>query len=178
MTMMQYLSTFRLYSPIVLLLALGVNLACSLLKKTVLKKLPKKAFVFLPFLIGLIVYASFRAISAGLCSTLTVSLAETLEGGFACGCAATLYYVAYEQFIRGKGKSVTPLTPLLDGIVPDGKRAEVENALLSADKQKSAEELSSFVEETLRNNLAQGISDGELLAASKLVCEYLTQLKK
>ena len=52
-------------------------------------------------------------------------LKEALEGAFACGCAATLYYVVYEQFFRAKTDGAAePLAPLLEGFVPEEKREE------------------------------------------------------
>ncbi len=175
---MQYLGTFRLYSPSVLILAAGNTVLVSLLKKTVLKNCPKKLFVFLPFLIGIVLYAIFHAVCAGLCSALAYSFAETLEGGFACGCAATLYYVAYEQFFRKKGENVEPLFPLLDGLVAEENREEVVALLKEHSERKTDRELSVFVEQTLRSYGEATLTEGELLAATRLISAYLTELKK
>ena len=102
MTILQYLSAFRLFGGDVLVLGLAVTIAVSVLKKTALKNAPKKLFVFLPFALGTIVFAAFRCLAELSAAPLTSDLAATFEGGFACGCAATLYYVVYEQFLRVK----------------------------------------------------------------------------
>lgn len=102
MSAIQYLSAFRLYGWDVLLLAGAVSLLTALLKKTVLQNAPKKVYVFLPFALGILLYAVWRALVTLSAEPFTTGLAATLEGGFGCGCAATLYYVIYEQFIRKK----------------------------------------------------------------------------
>ena len=51
MTALQFFNAFRTFGADILLLALGVTLFTSLLKKTVMKNCNKKAFVFLPFAI-------------------------------------------------------------------------------------------------------------------------------
>ena len=100
MSAIQYLSAFRTFGADVLALALGVTLVTSLFKKTVFKNRSKKLFVFLPFALGFVFYAVYRAIAARSAIPFTGELFRTCEGGFACGCAATLYYVVYEQFFR------------------------------------------------------------------------------
>ena len=62
MSAIQYLSTFRLYGWDVLLLAGAVTLLTALLKKTVLKNASRKLYVFLPFAIGILLYAAYRGL--------------------------------------------------------------------------------------------------------------------
>lgn len=100
MSAIQYLSAFRLYGWDVLLLAGAVTLLTALLKKTVLKNASRKLYVFLPFAIGILLYAAYRGLVTLSPLPFTTDLAATIEGGFGCGCAATLYYVIYEQFFR------------------------------------------------------------------------------
>ena len=45
-------------------------------------------------------YAAYRGLVTLSPLPFTTDLAATIEGGFGCGCAATLYYVIYEQFFR------------------------------------------------------------------------------
>ncbi len=45
-------------------------------------------------------YAVFRMIVTTSFTPLTKELGATLEGGFTCGCAATLYYVVWKNFFR------------------------------------------------------------------------------
>ena len=91
MSAIQYLSAFRTFGADVLALALGVTLVTSLFKKTVFKNRSKKLFVFLPFALGLVFYAVYRAIAARSAIPFTEELFRTCEGSFACSCAATLY---------------------------------------------------------------------------------------
>ncbi len=173
MTVMQIFGAFRLYRWEVLLLAFGVTLCVSLLKKILPERCPKKVYLFAPFLLGLLFYAAYAAIRERSAVYLVQNAATVLENGFACGCAATLYYLTYEQFFRAKKKQPT-LSSLLDGIVPQEKREQVLNALLSCEKQ--GEELARFVRETLKE-YGEPLSDAELCASAKIIAELLPTLR-
>ena len=159
MTILQYLSAFRLFGGDVLVLGLAVTIAVSVLKKTALKNAPKKLFVFLPFALGTIVFAAFRCLAELSAAPLASDLAATFEGGFACGCAATLYYVVYEQFLRVKQSAA--------GNAENAAAAEntgsAENA--PTDGARSAEEtvrtlLKTFVSAETAEEAAKALSDG------------------
>ena len=196
MSAIQYLSTFRLYGWDVLLLAGGVSLLTALLKKTVLKNASKKLYVILPFALGIVLYAVYRALVTLSAAPFTAELAATLEGGFACGCAATLYYVVYEQFFRKKadgeaadtgtaddggtqdadaGGAASPVAPLLEGYVPEETRAEVAQALYEGARGKTGDVLRTFVRETLFS-AAPAATEAELIALTELIAAYLTSL--
>ncbi len=172
MTMIQYLSAFRLYGADVLFLALGVSACTSLLKKTLLKNCAKKAYVFLPFALGIAFYAVYRAIATLSPAPFTTELAATAEGGFACGCAATLYYVVYEQFFRSRG-NLPPVAELLAGIVPEEKLAEAAKTLTEGGAKKSEEELLRFVTETLSRYADPPLTRTELALYTKTIAEFL-----
>ena len=164
MTILQYLSAFRLFGGDVLVLGLAVTIAVSVLKKTALKNAPKKLFVFLPFALGTIVFAAFRCLAELSAAPLTSDLAATFEGGFACGCAATLYYVVYEQFLRVKqsaaGNAENAATS--ENAVAENT-GSAENA--PTDGARSAEEtvrtlLKTFVSAETAEEAAKALSDG------------------
>lgn len=164
MTILQYLSAFRLFGGDVLVLGLAVTIAVSVLKKTALKNAPKKLFVFLPFALGTIVFAAFRCLAELSAAPLTSDLAATFEGGFACGCAATLYYVVYEQFLRVKqsaaGNAENAATSVNAAAENTGS---AENA--PTDGARSAEEtvrtlLKTFVSAETAEEAAKALSDG------------------
>ena len=196
MSAIQYLSTFRLYGWDVLLLAGGVSLLTALLKKTVLKNASKKLYVILPFALGIVLYAVYRALVTLSTAPFTAELAATLEGGFACGCAATLYYVVYEQFFRKKADgqaadtgaaddggtqdadtdgAASPVAPLLEGYVPEETRAEVAQALYEGARGKTGDALRTFVRETLFS-AAPAATEAELIALTELIAAYLASL--
>lgn len=164
MTILQYLSAFRLFGGDVLVLGLAVTIAVSVLKKTALKNAPKKLFVFLPFALGTIVFAAFRCLAELSAAPLTSDLAATFEGGFACGCAATLYYVVYEQFLRVKQSAAGNAE---NAAASENAAAEntgsAENA--PTDGARSAEEtvrtlLKTFVSAETAEEAAKALSDG------------------
>ena len=163
MTILQYLSAFRLFGGDVLVLGLAVTIAVSVLKKTALKNAPKKLFVFLPFALGTIVFAAFRCLAELSAAPLTNDLAATFEGGFACGCAATLYYVVYEQFLRVKQSAAGNAENAAAENAAAANTGSAENA--PTDGARSAEEtvrtlLKTFVSAETAEEAAKALSDG------------------
>ncbi len=167
------MSAFRFFGADVLLIAFGVTFTVSLLKKTVLKSLPKKAFVFLPFLVGLVYYALWRVLITLSWEPLAGGFAVTLEGGFACGCAATLYYVVYEQFLRKK--KVSPLLPLL-GFLPEDKRETAAQELYQGALKTEREEREEYFRSALPAYCDPPMSEEELSEIAKLLADYLLEL--
>ena len=165
-----------------LLLALGVALVTFILKKTV-KKLPEKVFTFLPFALGILAFAVYRAIATLSWAPFTTEIVTTLEGGFTCGCAAILCFVACDKLLkkvgeRGSGEAVTPVTPLLEGYVADDKLAETAATLMEGSAGLTEEELPQFVRETLSAAVLPETTEAELLALCALVGAYLSQISE
>lgn len=179
MTALQFFNAFRAFGADVLLLALGVTLITSLLKKTVMKSCNKKVFVFLPFAIGLVVYAAYAALVTLSADPFTKNLMETVEKGFACGLAATMYYVLYEQFIRSpkSSASLDPLYTLLGGIVPEDQRREVADLLIEKCTGVEKEQLGEVIRQTLSTYVSPELSEMELSAAIILLKQYFSILK-
>lgn len=176
MTALQFFNAFRTFGADVLLLALGVTLITSLLKKTVMKNCNKRVFVFLPFAIGIVVYAVFSALVSLSADPFTKDLLQTAEKGFSCGLAATLYYVVYEQFIRSpkKAEKVDPLYTLLDGIVPEEKKEEAIAALAEKSVGVDKEQLSEVIRETLNSYVSPELSEAETGAAVTILTQYFS----
>ena len=197
MTILQYLSAFRLFGGDVLVLGLAVTVGVSVLKKTVLKNVTKKLYVLLPFILGAIVFAAYRCLAECSFAPLTAALCKTMEGGFACGCAATLYYVVYEQFLRVKLPAAdeekqtqearqagappapqaadaqeTGLDALLCGYVPAEALAEAVSALREGSSQLTEAAFASFVREALVR-YAPALDEAERDTLARLVTEKL-----
>ena len=197
MTILQYLSAFRLFGGDVLVLGLAVTVGVSVLKKTVLKNVTKKLYVLLPFILGAIVFAAYRCLAECSFAPLTAALCKTMEGGFACGCAATLYYVVYEQFLRVKLPAAdeekqtqeerqagappapqaadaqeTGLDALLCGYVPAEALAEAVRALREGSSQLTEAAFASFVREALVR-YAPALDEGERDTLARLDTEKL-----
>ncbi len=170
MTAVQFVTVLRRTGADVLFLALGVTLVTSLIKKTARGRLPAKAFVFLPFLLGVLFCAAYRMLSTWSVLPVTGELSSTLESGFSCGSVATLYYAVYEQFIRGDNTS--PVLPLLEGIVPEEKRKEAADALYA---ERGADDLPARVTEILL--LYSDLSEEELSAPAALIAQFLYLLR-
>lgn len=176
MTALQFFNAFRTFGADVLLLALGVTLLTSLLKKTVMKNCNRKTFVFLPFAIGIVVYAVFASLVSLSAEPFTKNLLKTVEKGFSCGLAATLYYVVYEQFLRSpKEKEQTdPLYILLDGIVPEEKKEEAIASLTEKSTDVDREQLPEVIRETLGLYASPELSEAETDTAVLILIKYFS----
>lgn len=177
MTAMDFLKALEQYGADILLLAAGVSLLTALMKKTVLKNCPNKVYVFLPFLIGIALYAAYRAIVTWSAAPFTKDIASTLEGGLGCGSAATVYYIFYEQFVK-KGKTKLSLSPMLGGILPDEKCEEASDELLAGAKERPEEEIGVFVKETIVRYAGESLSEAELEATVRALSTLLAALNK
>ncbi len=182
MTISQYFSAFRLFHADTLLLALGVSLLTSLLKKTVLKRLPHRLYVFLPFVLGVALFTAYRAIGTGGELNFPSELTEILEGGFASGCAATLYYNVYEQFVRKKPNEETvalsPLLPVLRELVTDGRAEEAAAALYEGGKELTGDALTAFLTQGLTEYCTAELSSIERKAYVKVLSELICSVKE
>ena len=165
------LCTLRDCRADVLLLSAGVTLVCALLKKTALKRCPKKVYFFLPFGVGIVLFAAYRSIATLSVYPLSEGWAETLEGGLSCGSAATALYVLYEQFLRKEKGS--PLYDVLEGLVPEEMRKEAADALAEG---KDAPDPEAFAMGTLAL-YAEGLSEAELALAAKLIVRLYAAMK-
>ncbi len=171
----RFFEVLRTYGADVLLLAAGVTLVTALVKKALPTRVSGKAGVFLPFLFGILFYAVYRMIVTGGFAPVTSDLSSTIESGIGCGSAATVYYILYEQFFRGKTRS--PLAPLLEGIVAEESMEEAANALLAGSKDVADEELSAFAAELLSAYALPGLSAEELAAAALFIGKFLKALR-
>ena len=184
MTIISYLSAFRLYGADVLILAAGVTIVTALLKKTVFKNRTKKLYVVLPFFIGLLFYTVYQLITAWSVAPLTKELTATIEGGFACGCAATLYYVVYEQFFRPQNKgeasatSVNTLTPLLQGFVANDKIDEAADAMYAGSAALCGEALTTYLTDTLKRYALFDLTNAEIAVCAALAEKIILTLRK
>lgn len=101
MTNIEIIDFITFYGVDVAVLGIITSVLTQLLKTTLLKNAPNKLYAFLPVIIGTALYAMFSLLSHGLvCGDFGI----VLEKGFSVGAAATVVYVIYEQFARGKLK--------------------------------------------------------------------------
>ena len=100
MDWLQIVSVLDAFEADILAVGAIVYVATFLLKKTLLKKLPKKYLTAVPFILGMLLYAAFTALFRFSIRELWAEPQETIQNGLASGSAATVIHVIYEQFIR------------------------------------------------------------------------------
>ena len=182
MTLIEFFNVLEKYSVNVLALALGVCIATSLIKKAVPASY-KKYLTFIPFILGCIAYAIYMFICD---NSYNVFSSLTVEKGFECGAASTIYYIVYEQFIRGK-KSLTDNS--------DYKQLAVEEILKDFVKEDAIESVSKYLAENvslsisdnaycltlctnaLNGKTLSGVTEDDISLMSKLIVKTLSALK-
>lgn len=177
MTFIKIIDTFTFYGVDVILLAAATAALTQVLKITLLKRAKKKIVTFLPFAIGVILYAAYAAVKNLSFFYLLDEYVGVLEHGISVGAVATLYYVLYEQFIRDKSDlstSESVIATLIAGYIPEERVEEAAKAIAEAIERdvtgcgaKRAEEiLSGFADEA------------SVTLLSKLIIETLAHLNR
>ena len=133
MSAQEILSMLQTYGADCLLLALPVCLLTALCKCKCPKRF-KKLYTFLPFLWGVALCLAAEAVRNKGFDALPY--AELVQRGVRCGSVATIYYVVYEQFLRRKKATGSPLQIALAGVLstrlPESRAAALAQSILTA----------------------------------------------
>jgi hypothetical protein len=184
MSLFQIFNAFEKYSFDVLFLALIVVIITSFIKRIILKNKYKKIVTFIPFFVGIAVYILYLYVFFNKNIKILITT-ENIKNGFITGGLSTVYYVFYEQFIRGKRDiatfNITELT--IEGILSS---IVIKNYLESTAKviaEKTADRLNdksyccNIITETVNGKLISGISPSDVLLNAKLIISALNSLK-
>lgn len=182
MTIVQFISAMERYSVDVLFLAFGVCFLTGIIKKVIPAQL-KKYITFIPFIIGTILFGVYMYFTDKSYDIFTTS---TIIKGIECGAAATIYYIMFEQFIRGK-KSLIGMTDTKEyavaGILKD---IVIENYLynvsvyLTKQLKSNLNDLpycTTLCVNTLNGKTKIGISESDIIATSRLIVSTLKVIK-
>lgn len=102
MTYTEIMNLFTFYGVDVAALGIVTTVLTQILKTTLLKSAPNKLYAFLPVIIGSLLYAVYTMLTHLSFCYAFENIAYVLEKGFSVGAAATIIYVIYEQFTKGK----------------------------------------------------------------------------
>jgi hypothetical protein len=167
------------YGADVLVLGIAVCLATGALKKMIPSSC-KKYLTFAPFVIGCVSYGVYMLFTD---KNYSVFSEETVIKGFQCGGAATIYYVLFEQFIRGKKTGVYNIKELtVAGILKDivaedylyslsvfiARQTEIDNDVNT---------LAQACLAALSGKTLPGITESDVAAAARLVALALQAIK-
>lgn len=179
MTFIEIIDTFTFYGIDVMLLAAGCALLTQLLKKTIFKRAQKKVVTFLPFVIGIILYAAYAAIRNLSFVYLLCEYTTVLEHGISVGAVATMYYVMYEQFIREKSslsETESVIATLIEGYVPSEKLEEAAKQVAESILKDVTGNGAAKTEEILKGYADGEINERNLHLLSRLIIETLAHI--
>lgn len=159
MTFIEIIDLIAFYGVDVVVLAAATSFITQILKTTLLKKAPNKLYTVLPFIIGIAAYAVYAAICRVSCHA-GLDFVTVLEQGIKTGGVATVVYIVYEQFIRGK-TSLALTENALAALVADFV-AEGEAFAVAAEILKSPEKAGEIIDAHKRKN-ADGRKTEEFL---------------
>ena len=164
------------YAPGTVLVACVVVACVRLLKKTVLKNYLKNPLIgFLPFALGVVVYAVYYCVVK---LSFDVFLGEAwyvIQNGFAVGCLATVLSALLDK-LCGKtklsGKALI-VRPLLENVAPaqalDALAEEVAACISDDCSQEDEERVFSLLREKLCDESGGSADADELRALAKLI---------
>lgn len=170
---------FTFYGVDVAVLGIVTSALTQILKATLFKKAPNKIYTFLPFILGIIIYVFYAAATHTSFDYVLENFARIAERGLSVGAAATMVYVIYEQFVRGKpAKNAVCLTvaAILEGYVGEEKRYAVAQNIVEGFDGTNAELAEKAVERRLESEAAGEISAEEIRLLSLLIVRTLAQL--
>lgn len=110
MELIQIATILSKFGADVVIVAVAVYLLTFALKKTLLKKTCKKYLTFVPFLLGIVLYALFSMLVNLSAEPIISSFPLIAQKGVASGSAATIIHIVYEQFVRGEKLSYEQIT--------------------------------------------------------------------
>jgi len=184
MSLFQIFNAFEKYNVDVLFLAAVVVIITSFIKRIILKNKYKKIVTFVPFIVGIAVYLLYLYVFKEKNIQILIN-SENIKSGFKTGGISTVYYIFYEQFIRGKRSittfSISQLT--VEGIL---SAIVVSTYLESAAKEvteKTADRLNDknyclhIISEIVNGKLINGTTVQDVLIHSKLIFTALNSLK-
>lgn len=178
MSIAKIINAFTYYGLDVALLGFLTAVSVEILKRTLLKKLQKKVITFLPFILGIVFYGTYRVIVTLGFNCLLTETAYIIESGVTVGGAATLAYVLYEQFVREKDcLSVTEnvVKTLVEGYVPSDNVERVAKEIAAAIEKDVTGNGARKAAEILKENCPD-IDENSVKLLSKLIIETLAHI--
>lgn len=179
LTVIKIIDAFTFYGFDVVLLAFLTALTVQLFKATFLKRVKRKLFTFLPFILGVFYYAVYVAVKNLSLAYLLDEYLSVLEHGVSVGAVATLLYVVYEQFVREKETSSPTegiISTLVEGYVPDGNVEEVAKLIAEAIERDVTGSGAERAFEILKENSGEDVTERDIKLLSKLIIETLAHL--
>lgn len=178
MSIFEMIAKFSFYGMDVMLMASLTCLTIQLLKVTVLRRVQRKIFTFLPFLLGTAMYAGYGVLVHRDFAWVMENYVTVCEHGFAIGTAATMLYVMYEQFIRQKTELTATeqmVATLLDGYVAESKVNEAAKKISAAIAHDEMGNGAEMVIEVL-SSYVKNAGDGELKLLAKLIIDTIANV--
>ncbi len=168
---------FTCYGADVAALAIVTAFVTQILKKTLLKYADKKIVAFLPFLVGVALYAALMAF--GDCSVFSDlgGYLTLFERGILVGALATSGYVMYERLSGGKSGTFKEdlIFRMLSGFIEEQSQNAVASEIAAT---AAGEKRSGDILEILKNFALSEVSEGELSALAELISRTLEVIEK
>lgn len=151
MTFVQIVDMFTYYGVDVVVLAALTCAITQVLKTTLLKNAQKKLYTFLPYIIGIVLYAAYAAASRPDIGYLAANFAAIANKGISVGALATIVYVAYGHLAKGgpQAQKTEIICLLLTGYIGEDIKekaaAEIAAALQQCAVETGAEQTAGII---------------------------------
>lgn len=179
MDVFEVFDALTLYGADIAALSVLTCAVVQILKRTLLKKCPKKVLTFLPYILGFIFCAAFAAVSELNVNFIFEHLPETGERGFMVGSLSTLLYVWYEQFIRQKndcGKTEGVIATLIEGYVPADDVQKTAKSIAEAISRDVTGDGAKKTQKILSEAVGGETGERDVAMLAKLIIETLAHI--
>lgn len=179
MSIIQIIDTFTFYGLDIAVFSAVTCMVVQLLKKTALKRCQRKVITFLPFIVGVILYAVYASVCKLDAAYVLTNYVDVLEHGFSVGSLATLVYVGYEQFIRSSGvpsRAEGVIATLIEGYVPTDEVETVAREIAQAIERDVCGDGAKKTAEILTRSSDGEAGEKDVALLAKLIIETLAHL--
>lgn len=178
MSFFEIIDTFTFYGFDLAALSAVTCVVVQILKLTALKRCTRKVLTFLPFVIGVALYAIYISARQTDVAYVLTNCVDVLEHGFAVGSLSTLIYVCYEQFIREKdptSRTEGVITTLIEGYVPTNEVERIAKQIALAIEKDVTGDGAKKTADILAES-AEQMSERDVQLLAKLIIETLAHL--
>lgn len=177
MAFVEICDLFTYYGVDVAVLAAVTCALTQVLKTTVLKNAQKKLYTFLPYILGVALYAAYAAVTRLDISFLAKNFALVLSKGVSAGALATVIYSAYCSLKKGGGTSKEEvIADMLCGYVPEGQEAEAAAKIAALPEEEDIGLRANQIADIILG-YAQNIPRGESEVLARLIIKTVSRLK-
>lgn len=155
MDLVQFFGYLRQFNADILVIGVAVWGLTAVLKRTLLKSIPKKYITLLPFVLGILLFTAYAAIAGEFSAG---AFADIAASGITCGSLATVIHVVYEQFVRKQTKTDVRTACVKAVLAPYAELSDEDAKAIADAMEKGNEEAEELLRAYCADDTALALS--------------------